>query len=377
MNTGQNETVTFLKKYFKGDPVLWAVAFALAVISLLTVYSASGAFAFKAHAGNTETPLIKQFVFLAVSFLVMWLVHNIDYRYYAGIAFVCLIISVPLLISVIFLGESTNSATRWFRLPIGLSFQPSDLAKFALITHVSAILAKRQQNIEEVKEYALPLLGWTAIICGLIAWSNASTAIVLFSCVALLMFVGRVPFKYMFLLLMVGMLFAGVALFKGERFKTVTKRIEAFTDPDKTSFQLQQSFIAISTGGILGKGPGNSTQRNLLPSANADFIYAIVVEEYGLIGGVVVIFLFLVLLYRGMMAVANSERAFGGLLSAGLSFAIVMQAFVNMGVAVGLGPVTGLPLPLVSTGGTSLLFTCISLGTIISISKGESETANA
>lgn len=364
----------WFQRNLKGDPVIWAVAVCLAIISILTVYSAAGAYAFKKFGGNTEAPLLKQLSFIGLSLGVMWLTHKVDYRYYAKIALICLYISVPLLIAVIFIGENINSASRWLRIPIvGITFQPSDLAKFALITHISAILAKKQQNIEAVQEYALPLLGWSGLICGLIAWANASTAIVLFSTVGLLMFIGRVPMKYLMALVLVGMLGAGVALFKGERFKTVQKRIEAFSDPDKMSYQLQQSFIAIATGGVVGKGPGNSTQRNFLPHPYSDFIYAIVVEEYGLFGGIIVLFLFMVLLYRGMVTVARSERAFGGLLSAGLSFALVTQAFVNMGVAVGLGPVTGLPLPLVSMGGTSLLFTGVSLGIILSVSKGEVE----
>ncbi len=365
---------TWIQRNLKGDPVIWAVAITLGIISILTVYSATGAYSFKKYGGNTEMPLVKQISFLALSFGVMWLTHKIDYRYYGKIALICLIISIPLLIAVIFIGEQVNSASRWIRIPIvGITFQPSDLAKFALITHISSILSKKQQNIENVQEYALPLMGWTVIVCGLIAWANASTAIVLLSCVGLLLFIGRVPMKYMLILGACGVFLGGVALFKGERFKTVQKRIEAFSDPDKMSFQLQQSYIAIATGGVVGKGPGNSTQRNFLPHPYSDFIYAIVIEEYGLFGGVVVLFLFLVLLYRGMVTVANSERAFGGLLSAGLSFALVMQALVNMGVAVGLGPVTGLPLPLVSMGGTSLLFTGISLGIILSVSRGEVE----
>jgi len=363
---------SWIKHNLKGDPVIWAVAFLLGIISIFTVYSATGAFSFTKYGGNTELPLIKHLSFLALSFGVMWLTHKIDYRYYSKIALIFLIISIPMLVAVIFIGVNVNSASRWLSIPIvGITFQPSDLAKFALITHISTILAKKQQNIENVKEYALPLLGWTVVVCGLIAWANASTAIVLLSCVGLLLFIGRVPIKYMLILGACGIFLGGIALFKGERFNTFQKRIEAFTDPDKMSFQLQQSFIAIATGGIIGKGPGNSTQRNFLPHPYSDFIYAIVVEEYGLIGGIVVLFLFMVLLYRGMVTVSNSERAFGGLLSAGLSFALVMQALVNMGVAVGLGPVTGLPLPLVSMGGTSLLFTGVSLGIILSVSRGE------
>ncbi|MBY0424518.1 MAG: FtsW/RodA/SpoVE family cell cycle protein, partial [Cytophagales bacterium] len=189
----------------------------------------------------------------------------------------------------------------------------------------------------------------------------------------LLMFIGRVPLKYLGMLIIVGLVAGALALAVGQRMGTAVSRIKAFMDPKEIPFQLEQSYIAIATGGVLGKGPGNSTQRNFLPHPYSDFVYATIVEEYGLIGGVIILFLFLVLLYRGMITVANSERAFGGLLSAGLSFALVIQALINMAVAVGLGPITGLPLPLLSMGGTSLLFTGISLGIILSVSRGEVE----
>jgi cell division protein FtsW len=187
------------------------------------------------------------------------------------------------------------------------------------------------------------------------------------------MFIGRVPLKYLGMLIIVGIVAGALALAVGQRMGTAVSRIKAFMDPKEIPFQLEQSYIAIATGGVLGKGPGNSTQRNFLPHPYSDFVYATILEEYGMIGGVLILFLFLVLLYRGMITVANSERAFGGLLSAGLSFALVIQALINMAVSVGLGPITGLPLPLLSMGGTSLLFTGISLGIILSVSRGEVE----
>lgn len=371
---------SWIQRNLQGDPVIWGVAIGLALISIVATYSAAGAHAFRKFGGNTELPLVKQIFFILLSFIMMWLAHKIDYRYYGKIALICLVISIPLLLMTKFFGTNVNSATRWLKIPIvGITFQPSDLAKFALIAYLSSILAKKQQTIteiktlDEIKETFVPMLGWTGIICGLILWSNASNGIVLFATCMLLMVIGRVPFKYLILLCLIGMLAGGVSLFNGQRAKTFKKRIERFTSKKQTDipYQLEHSYIAIATGGIVGKGPGNSTERNFLPEAFSDFIYAIIIEEYGILGGIIVIFLFLVLLYRGMVTVARSERAFGGLLSAGLSFALFMQAFVNMGVAVGLGPVTGLPLPLVSMGGTSLLFTGISLGIILSISRGE------
>jgi cell division protein FtsW len=232
------------------------------------------------------------------------------------------------------------------------------------------MLARRQDDIDDFKKTFLPMIAWCGGICALIALSNFSTSVMLFSTCLLLMFIGRVPVKYIGLLLLVGMVLVPIGLKLGSRWDTTMSRIKNFST-DSVSFQAEQSYIALATGGIFGKGPGNSDQRNFLPHSYSDFIYSIIVEEYGLIGGVVVLFLFLALLYRGMIIVARSDRPFGGLLSAGLSFSLVIQALIHMGVAVGLGPVTGQPLPLLSMGGTSLLFTGISLGVILSVSRGD------
>jgi cell division protein FtsW len=204
---------------------------------------------------------------------------------------------------------------------------------------------------------------------------NISTGLLLFLTCMLLMFIGRVPMKYIMMLILVGGIAGSVALAVGQRMGTAVGRIERFLDKSETPFQLEQSYIAIATGDIFGKGPGKSDQRNFLPLPYSDFIYAIIIEEYGLVGGLTVIFLYLAFLYRGMIAVSRSLGAFGGLLSAGLSFSLVIQAMVNMGVAVGLGPITGLPLPLLSMGGTSLIFTGISIGIILSVSRTEAELA--
>ena len=211
----------------------------------------------------------------------------------------------------------------------------------------------------------------------LIAIANMSTAVMLLSTCLLLMFIGRVPLKYLLVVCMVGALVLTTAILMGQRGGVFFSRIERFMndDPAEIPFQAKHSYIAIATGGISGKGPGNSEQRNILPHPYSDFIYAIIVEEYGMIGGGFVLFLYLALLYRGMRVVAISTRPFGGLLSAGLSFSLVIQAMINMGVAVGLVPITGLPLPMVSMGGTSLIFTGISLGIILSISRGDHEDA--
>ena len=218
------------------------------------------------------------------------------------------------------------------------------------------------------------MLVWCGAICGLIALTNLSGALLLFVTCMLLMYLGRLPLRYLALLSLLGLLAGGVAIYAGQRGGTALSRLKNFVQVD-LPFQTEQAYIAIATGGLYGKGPGNSQQRNFLPHPYSDFIYAILVEEYGLIGGVAVVLLYLTLLYRGIRYVSPSHRTYGGLLAAGLSFSLVLQAFVNMGVAVGLGPVTGLPLPFVSMGGTSLLFTGIALGIILSVSRGDIDTS--
>ena len=212
------------------------------------------------------------------------------------------------------------------------------------------------------------------MICGLIALTNLSTAVLLLFTCMLIMFIGRVPIKYLAMLMFVGVLFGALAFKFGVRGETAKSRITNFVEPTQNlPFQAKHARIAIATGGITGKGPGNSDERNILPHPYSDFIYAIVIEEYGMIGGIVVIVLYLILLHRGMKAAYNSERAFGGLLSAGLCFDLVCQAMVNMGVVVGLGPITGQPLPLISMGGTSMVFTGLAMGIVFSVSRGEQD----
>jgi cell division protein FtsW len=361
-------------KHLKGDPVIWSVVFALGMLSILVVYSATGTIAYFKYGGNTEYYLLRHSFLVFLSFFAMWAAHKVDYRYYSKLSRLALWLSVPLLIFAWQFGVNLNSASRWITIPfINQSFQPSDLAKLALIINLAGMLSKRQQNIHDFKKALIPMLLWCGVICGLIAMTNLSTAILLFLTCMLLLFIGRIPVKYLAMLAFVGVFAVSIAMVVGQRGQTAISRVENFINKDNIPFQAQQSYIAVATGGITGKGPGNSSQRNFLPEAFSDFIFAIVVEEYGMIGAGIVILLYLTLLYRGMKAAAASGRAYGGLLSAGLSFAIVVQAMVNMGVAVGLGPITGLPLPLLSMGGTSLLFTGIAMGIILSVSRGEIE----
>lgn len=357
---------------FKGDPIIWYIVAALSLMSILVVYSATQSLAFKYMEGNTEYYLFKHTRLVLLAWLVMWIAHRIDYRYYARLSLLGLWISVPLLIAVQFYGTTINEASRWITIPfINQSFQPSDLAKLTLITHLAAMLSKRQHSINQSHEQLLPVFLWVGVICTLIGLSNFSNALILLLTSLLLMFIGRVPLRYFVMILLMGIASVGIALSFGERSDTVRSRIESFLDKEKVPFQAEQSYIAIATGGIAGKGPGNSSQRNILPNPFSDFIFAIIVEEYGLIGGTFVVFLYLGLLYRGMLILSRSHRAFGGLLAAGLSFSLVIQAMTNMAVAVGLVPITGLPLPLVSMGGTSLLFTGLAIGIILSVSRGD------
>lgn len=363
-------------KNLQGDRVIWAVVFALSLISILVVYSSIGTLAYK----KTESPewiLIKHTITVLAGLAAMWFAHRVDYRYYSKLSKYALWISIPLLIYTFTSGTTINDAARWIAVPIVGSFQPSDFASLALIVNLASMLAKRQQNIDDIKESLIPILFWSGMICGLIALTNMSTAVLLLVTCLLIMFIGRVPSKYLAMLMFVGMLFGALAFEFGVRKGTVKARINdfiaAYEGRKEHPFQLKHSLIAIATGGVTGKGPGNSDQRNILPHPYSDFIYAIVIEEYGMTGGIIVIVLYLILLHRGMKAAYNSERAFGGLLSAGLSFDLVCQAMVNMGVVVGLGPVTGQPLPLVSMGGTSMVFTGLALGIILSVSRGEQD----
>ncbi|AXI24274.1 Cell cycle protein [Cardinium endosymbiont of Sogatella furcifera] len=355
----------------KGDPIIWGIALVLSNLSILTVYSASSSLAYRQMDHNTEYYLLRQTLLIGAGLAAMWLSHRIDYRYYAAMAKVALWLSIPLLLVTWQYGVKLNEASRWLHIPlINKSFQPSDLAQLSLIIRMAHMLAKQQKNIACFRTACLPMLAWSGLISGLIALTNFSSAMLLFGTCLVLMFIGRVPIKYLLMIICSGSLVAGGALLWGQRGGTAAKRIASFLKGD-VSFQAEQSYIAIATGGLAGKGPGNSTQRNFLPHPYSDFIYAILIEEYGLIGGICVMVLYLLLLYRAIALLPTATHYYGGLLATGISLLLVLQALLNMAIAVGLGPVTGLPLPFVSMGGTSLVFTGIALGILLSISQGE------
>lgn len=359
------------KRHIEGDRVIWFGVLALSALGILVVYSATGSLAYRLMEGDTEHYLFKHSALVMLSLGAMWITHKIDYRYYSKFARFALWISVGLILVTWKFGVSVNEATRWLYIPgTNQSFQSSDLAKLALITSLAVMLSKHQKNFKPV---LIPILIWCCTVCGVIALSNFSTAVLLFFTCLLVMYIGRMPFKYLALYVLIGALAGSAALFAGQRGQTVMSRVESYWESSQKTLpdQSKYSNIAIASGGVMGKGWGQSEQRNFLPLAFSDFIYAIIIEEYGLAGGFVVLLLYLILLYRGMRAVQKSTHLFGSLLSAGLSFAIILQAIVNMGVATGVIPITGLPLPLVSLGGSSLLFTGIAFGMILSVSKGD------
>ena len=369
---------TWLDKYFRGDRTIWLVVFILTIFSLLAVYSSTGTLAYKYQSGNTEFYLFRQARFLILGLGLMYLAHLVRYNYYSRISQVALLLAVPLLLVTLFLGTNLNQASRWLSLPgINSTFQTSDLAKLALIMYVARVLSRRQDNIKDFKSAFLPVMLPVLIVCGLILPANLSTALLLFFTCIVLMFIGRINMKYILYMGLIGALCLGVYVAiklnsedKG-RVGTWKARIEHFkTGEAGDNYQADQAKIAIARGGIVGRFPGNSTQRNFLPHPYSDFIYAIIIEEYGLIfGGILMVFLYLLLFFRVIRFISHSPRAFATLLAVGCSFMLVFQALINMAVAVNLFPVTGQPLPLVSMGGTSTLFTSIALGIILSVSR--------
>ncbi|MGI8893910.1 MAG: FtsW/RodA/SpoVE family cell cycle protein [Bacteroidia bacterium] len=373
--------MNWLETYVKGDRLIWLVVILLSLFSVLAVYSSTGTLAYRYQAGNTEYYLFKHFIILVAGFLIMYLAHLVRYTYYSRIAQLGLLVAIPLLIFTLLSGTNINEASRWLTLPIvNLSFQTSDFAKLALLLFVARILSKKQENIKDFKSAFVPIILPIIIVCGLILPANLSTAAVLFATCIFLMFIGRINLKYIGILLGAGLLmlsiFVTIMLQMEDtgRVGTWKKRIENFaTGNEEGNYQTQQAKIAVATGGLFGKGPGNSSQRNFLPHPYSDFIFAIVIEEYGMFGGAIIVFLYIVLFYRAIIIVKKNPRAFATLLAIGCSFSLVFQAMINMAVAVNLFPVTGQPLPLVSMGGTSIWFTSIAIGIILSVSR-ESET---
>lgn len=360
----------------RGDRTIWMIIAVLSLFSLLAVYSATGSLAWSARGGNTTIYLITHLVRLGFGLFIVYLCHLLHYRQYQRAAPFLMLLTVPLLAFTLFFGQSLNDANRWLSIG-GISFQPSEFAKIALIIYIARELTRKQDYITSLKDAFMPIIIPVLIVCGLIAPANLSTSLVLFVTCIMLMFMGRVSMQYIFLLGLLGIvLFAGlIAVGKLYpeagliRVDTWISRVQEYLHSEDGGYQVQQAKIAIAKGGVIGEGPGNSIIRNFLPYSYADFIYAIICEEYGLLGGTAVLALYVLLFFRSVSLATKSPKAFGTFLAIGLSLMLTVQALANIAVNVNLVPATGLTLPLISMGGTSMLFTSIALGMILSVSK--------
>lgn len=382
----------------KGDKVIWALVVLLTLVSLLAVYSATGSLAYKNYKGNTEIYLFKQIAFILAGIMVIYFAHLVNYTFYSKAAKIAFLISLPLLFYTLFFGVKMNEGSRWIRLPlINMTMQTSDFARLALFMYLARLISKKQDVIKDFKKGYLPIMLPVAITCLLIAPANLSTALLLGASCLLLMFIGRVSTKHILLTIAAAMipilfLISAAVIRHGNtkteevvvvkksssslfgRVDTWIGRMESFMygskdDIDNDAYQTNQAKIAIAKGGVFGVGPGNSTTRDYLPQAYNDFIYAIIIEEYGLMGGAFIMFIYLVFLYRCIRIYKRCPYAFGAFLALGLSFTLAIQAVANMAVTVNLFPVTGVTLPLVSMGGTSFIFTCLAIGIILSVSR--------
>lgn len=393
-----------LDRHARGDKVIWALVVLLTLVSLLAVYSATGSLAYKNYKGNTEIYLFKQVVFILLGFGVVYFAHRVNYTVYSKVAQILFLLSIPLLIYTLFFGAKINEGSRWIKLPIiNMTMQTSDLAKLALFMYLARLLSRKQQVIKDFKKGFLPVILPIGITCLFIAPANLSTALLLGASCMILLFIGRVDTKH--LLMVIGLalipismlIIAAIARHSSEtnaepvateqvegvtkksggvlvRVNTWIGRVENFIYGGKEAdndemYQVNQAKIAISKGGFLGVGPGNSTTRDYLPQAYNDFIFAIIIEEYGILGGAFLVFVYLVFLYRCIRIFKKCPFAFGAFLALGLSFTLAIQALANMAVTVNLFPVTGVTLPLVSMGGSSFLFTCLAIGIILSVSR--------
>ena len=380
----------------RGDKYIWGLVILLAMISVLVVYSATGSLAYKMNNGNNELYLFKQLAFMLLGMLIIYFMHRVNYTIYSKVALILYIISIPLLIYTLFFGARINEGSRWIKLPIiNMTFQTSDFAKLALFMYISRIMSKKQDLIKNFRNGFIPVVIPVLITCILIMPANLSNALLTGATSLLLMFIGRISLKHIFLLVLIAcipialIISVAAITYEGKkkdanlekvsekvntygRFGTWVKRVQDFmyAKDVETPYQVQQAKIAIANGGIfLGLGPGNSRQRNYLPQAYNDFIYSIIIEEYGLLGGVFLMFIYLLFLFRGIRIFRKCPYAFGAFLALGLSFTLVIQAIANMAVNVNIVPVTGVTLPLVSMGGSSFLFTCASIGIILSVAR--------
>ncbi|MBI1184212.1 cell division protein FtsW [bacterium] len=348
----------------------------LSLISILAIYSSTKSIAYALQEGNTEYYILKHLVMMFFGFGVIYIAHKIDYKFYSGFSRILLPLSILLMLLTYAFGLEINDAKRWLPLPgTGLTIQTSDIAKLALIMYLARTIAKKQEVISDFKKGFLPIMLPILAVCLIIAPSDFSTAATLLFTSIVLLFIGRANIKHIGIVLLSAVVGLAILVMLAQifdwdwlRWSTWVSRFSDYFGSGDGSFQNQQAKIAIARGGFFGVGPGNSVQRNFLPNPYADFIFAIIVEEYGMMGAIVIIFLYLTLLNRSIRIIIKSPNSFGPLLGVGLTMSLVIQAFLNMGVAVHLFPNTGLPLPLISMGGTSLVFTCFAFGVILSVS---------
>lgn len=380
----------------RGDKYIWGIVLLLSLISILVVYSATGSLAYKMYRGNTSIYLFKQVSFTMLGLMVIYFLHRINYTIFSRIAALLFWISIPLLIYTLFFGARINEGSRWIKLPvINMTIQTSDFAKLALFMYISRQMSKRQETIKDFKKGFLPVIIPVIAICALIMPANLSNALLTGATSLLLMFIGRVSLRH--ILLTIGLALIPVAFIVSVavmtydkkqvatdkletaekmksvgRFGTWVKRVQDFMYAKDTEvpYQVQQAKIAIANGGVvMGLGPGNSRQRNYLPQAYNDFIFSVIIEEYGLLGAAFIMIVYIIFLFRCIRIFRKCPYAFGAFLALGLSFTMIIQALANMAVNVNLVPVTGVTLPLVSMGGSSYLFMCASIGIILSVAR--------
>jgi len=381
----------------RGDRYIWGILLILSLISILVVYSATGSLAYKMNKGNTSMYLFKQLSFTMLGLLIVFFLHRMNYTVFTKVASILFLLSIPLLLYTLFFGTRINEGSRWIKLPvINLTLQTSDLAKLALFMYISRLLSRKQEVIKDFKTGFLPIVVPVLIICALIMPANLSNALLTGATSLLLMFIGRISFKHIALTILVALIPISIIVMiavithtnttadvTGKkaiaekmksvgRFGTWVGRVQDFmySNEKDIPYQVQQANIAIANGNIfMGLGPGNSRQRNFLPQAYNDFIFSIIIEEYGLLGATFIVFVYLLFLFRCIQIFRRCPYAFGAFLALGLSFTLVIQALANMAVNVHLLPVTGVTLPLVSMGGSSYLFTCASIGIILSVAR--------
>lgn len=372
-------------RHIKGDRTIWAIVAILAVFSFMPVYSASTNLVYVVGQGSTIGYLIKHMVLLIMGFSIIYFIHKIPYRYFSGGSVIMLPVVFVLLIYTLSQGTTIGgaNASRWIRIPfIGIGFQTSTLAGLVLMIYVARYLAKNKEKTITFKESLWQLWLPVGLILMLILPANFSTTAIIFFMIIVLSFIGGYPLKYIGYILGTGILALTLFVLVAKAFpdampnriQTWQSRIENFSKDGAENYQVEKAKTAIATGGVLGKGPGKSVQKNFLPQSSSDFIYAIIVEEYGLLGALLIVFVYFLLLFRIFITVRKSNTIFGSLLVIGVGLPIIFQACINMAVASNILPVTGQTLPLISSGGTSIWMTCIALGMILSVSASKDET---